>query len=441
MTYTRFASLILALALAVTLVGAALAEGSEEPTRAFIVNDDGTETELSVEELEALREESLAEIPEEIEVELIDLAEDADDALPEAVEAAPAVSPNDAPLGGGNAVRLSVPALTGSAGAHSNANIQHNVSITQKGSTVTVKGTVSAPHYFYGLFVDTTLVAPVTGSSVSETINMNAFATGYHTVMLGIVEGTGGTTLVDVIGRQYMQSNTISIQPTYNGVFDVHHNYFNYYPYDMAMHNQQGDLYMEYSADNGKTWTRTGRMRANMIKLYIQQGYEMDGLKAGTSYKTRIRYGEFITYSTDYAGDGKSYFFGGPVLKTTTIKTGAAKAPAIKSVTAKATSVKYHKVKHYGYYTGVYLYTEKFYTCKIKVTVKLKKKPGTKGLFINDTWVKGDKTSYTVTFSPYPNYYAKKPKGHYKYTVTVCSGQNKSWGGYSPSVSKTKTLS
>ena len=116
-----------------------------------------------------------------------------------------------------------------------------------------------------------------------------------------------------------------------------------------------------------KTWSRSGYMRSNMIKLMIEQSYKLSGLKPGTSYRTRIRYGTFVTYSTDYAGDGKSHFFGGPVLRTTTIKTGAATRPPIKSVKAKAYNVKYHKVKHYGYYTGVYLYTEKFYTCKIKI--------------------------------------------------------------------------
>ena len=89
----------------------------------------------------------------------------------------------------------------------------------------------------------------------------------------------------------------------------------------------------------------------------------------------------------------------------------------------------------------------RYYTCNLKVTVKLKKKPGTKGLWITlhdgfgqTKWVKGNKKTYTATFKPYPNYFAKKPKGHYKYKVTVQSGQSKSWGGYSPAWSKNKKL-
>ena len=163
--------------------------------------------------------------------------------------------------------------------------------------------------------------------------------------------------------------------------------------------------------------------------------------RGDTIDKTRIRYGQVVTYSTDVAGDGKSYFFGGPVLNTTTIKTGSDTKPAVKSITAKAVNVRYHAVRHYGQYTGVYLYTEKFYTCKIRVTVKLKKKPGTAGMFINGKWVKGNKKTYTKTFSPYPNYYFSHPRGSGKFTVTLRTGQSKKWGGYSPTVSRTKKLS
>lgn len=315
----------------------------------------------------------------------------------------------------------------------------YTVNIEQSGSTVTVTGNIQSPYFFYGLFVDTTEVASVAGFSVNERINMNNYSTGYHTVLLRVGYGTS---IIDLVGRKFMVSNTITARPTYNGVFEVYSNYLNYYPYNMAFANTAGDLYMEYSANKGKTWQRSGYMRANMIQLAIEQGYKISGLKAKKKYKTRIRYGVNVTYSKDFGGDGKSYFFGGPVLNTTTIKTGAAKKPKIRSVTAEAVNVKYHQIKHYGKYTGVYLYTERFYTCKIKVTVRLKSKPGTKGMWLNGKWIKGNKKVYTKVFSPYPNYYVKSPgSGRYKYQVTVRSGQSAKWGGYSPIWSANKRIS
>ena len=503
------------------MTGIAFAEDADTPemedTVAYLVNEDGTETEISEEELEELRENSVSEIPEDIEVVLGDdvtddiaggmffddegaepLEEDgillfaADDEAEAGTEedgmavieeeaagnedadrdvlaaASDDASPKESAgeeepdLDGGNVEQLSMPGLlemmkvsadeaapdsddllcaADSINYKEAGNIPkkyHNLTITQSGSTVTVKGEVKSPWSLAYLFVDGDSVT-LSGQTVNKKINMNNYDTGYHTVALGVINPTDS--LADIIGKKYLVTNKITERPGYNGVFEVYSKYFDYYPYDMGGNNASGRLYMEYSSNGGKTWQRTGYMQRNSIKLYIQQAYSISGLKAKTTYKTRIRYGEYATYSTNYAGDGKSYFFGGPVRNTTTITTGAASKPKIKSVKAKAVKIKYHKVRHYGKYTGVYLYTEKFYTCKIKVTVKLKKKPGTKGLFINGVWVKGNKKTYSKTFKPYPNYYAKHPRGRYKYSVTICSGMDKNWGGYSPTWSKKKKLS
>ena len=69
MKYRRLVSLALVLAFAAACLPlarvAAFAEESAGETRAFLVNDDGSEIELSVEELAALREQSVSEVPEE----------------------------------------------------------------------------------------------------------------------------------------------------------------------------------------------------------------------------------------------------------------------------------------------------------------------------------------------------------------------------------------
>ena len=410
--------------------------------------------ELPSEPLEDAVEAPL-EVPEETEIELEDnAAEDipAEDSAPEeTVEELGADDPVVIQEDEAESLEKSAQSLF-AAGVASSSAIKHSIALTQSGATVTINGSISAPYYVCGLFDENVkLITAVRGSSINQTINMNNYATGYHTFLVGVSDGPTSNNVVGMVTLTHASSNKITATPTYNGVFDVYHDYFNYYPYDMGMNNQSGDLYMEYSSDNGNTWKRSGYMRANMIKLYIQQAYSISGLSPNTTYLTRIRYGSFVTYSESVLGDGKSYFFGGPVLNTTTIKTGAATAPTIKSVTIKSTKVKRHKVRHAGYYNVVggsvfwhKAYTERFYTCNLKVTVKLKAKPGTNGMWIScggqTKFVAGNKKKYVATFTPYPNYFAKKPKGHYRYTATIRSGQSSTWGGFSPSVNVTKKL-
>jgi hypothetical protein len=334
--------------------------------------------------------------------------------------------------------------------------------VSGNGSSFTIEAQLKVSGYVFGeLYVDGTVVKNFSNktSIPKQSFKLQQFGTGYHTVMLWVYKVEKNTKkLQHVLCKEYIPYNGITDKPTYKGKFNVNSSSFTYYPYNMGMENQRGKLYMEYSSNGGKSWKRTGYMEANSIKLYIDQAYKISGLKANTNYKTRIRYGTYVTYnkidpedynmpktlfnelfgsSKGYIGDGKSYFFGGPVLNTATIKTGKANKLKVKSIKVKAVKVKRHKVRHYGYYTGVYLYTEKFYTCKFKVTIKLKKKPGTKGIMVNGRYLKGNKKKYTTTFTPYPNYYTKKPpKGLKKYKVSVCSVQNKSYGGYSPSKTK-----
>lgn len=333
--------------------------------------------------------------------------------------------------------------------------VSHTVSITQSGGTVSIKGSVPAQYMLGGVIVDRTFVSQqIFGNSINYSFNINngKFDTGYHTVAVGIykknADGTAGD-VADVVVKNYISCNTITDKPSYVGSYEVYSNYFNIYPFQMSAFGLYAPkLYLEYSGDGGKTWKRSGYMKPSGIKLAIEEGYKISGLQPNTTYQTRLRYGEYVTYSTSYGGDGKEYFFGGPALTSKTIKTGMATAPLVKSVSLKAVKVKRHKVRHYGYYTGVYLYTERYYTCKFKVTVKLKKKPGTKGIWVSvnegfghTQFLQGDKKTYTYTFTPNVNYFGRKPKKcKLNYTVTVRSGQSKSCGGYSPSWSKSRRL-
>ena len=233
--------------------------------------------------------------------------------------------------------------------------------------------------------------------------------------------------------------------PNYDGSFEVYSNHFFYAPFTIGGGNNPNaftsfyspKLYMEYSADGGRTWKKTGYMQYNSVSTASSQRYRMSGLKPNTNYRTRIFYG-------DDSGNPIS-----PYRSCGIIKTGKKSKPAVRSVTAKAVNVRYHKAVRPGYYywTGYsYIWTRptkmKYYTYNVKVTVRLRKKPGTKGIWVNGRWLKGNKKKYTATFTiPSPhNMSAKKPRGHVKYTVSIRSGQSKSYGGYSPEWKRTMKL-
>jgi len=324
----------------------------------------------------------------------------------------------------------------------------YTVTITPNGNSVTITANCSNNYQLDGIAVDEqTWLEMTSAQKYSRTFDLSPYGTGYHTVTVRVWDKKNNR-LAEAVMRKYIPVNTISARPNYNGRFEVYQNYFNYYPFNFGS-NLSGTLYMEYSSDGGRTWARSGYMKANSIQLYIQQGYKIGGLRANTSYQTRIRYGENVVYSTRAGGDGKTYFFGGPILGTTTIKTGKSTKPAIKKVTAKAVNVKRRKSVRPGYYywTGYhYIWMKpvkmRYYTYNVKVTVRLKKKPGTAGIWVNGRWLPGNKKKYTTKFKiPYPyNMSAKRPRGRVKYTVSVQTGQNKAYGGYSPTWKKRMKL-
>ncbi len=337
----------------------------------------------------------------------------------------------------------------------------YTVSMSSSGNKLTIEGSARYDYLFGGLYIDGVLIKTFYSQSIPrQSVSLADLDTGYHTAFLQLYDNYG--ILVRMIFKEKIAVNKITAKPTYKGKFEVYSKHFNFYPYNMVMSNQSGPLYMEYRT--GKSWKRTGSMQANPIKLYIEQGFKIGKLKPSRKYKTRIRYGTYVTYpkieysdfgltldqfrtvfntTKSYVGDGKNHFFGGPVLNTKTIKTGKGKKPSIRSVFVKATNIKFHKNRVAGHYewTGYHYvwigpFTEKFYTCKYKVKVNLKKKPGTKGIWVNGKYLKGNKKSYTTTFTPYPNYFTKKPPKGLKVKVQVKSYQNKGYGGFSPTYSK-----
>lgn len=254
--------------------------------------------------------------------------------------------------------------------------------------------------------------------SVNINIPMRSHSTGYYYVGFELLNKDGSSTNMIVFYDNSIYFNYISAVPDTSGSYEVYHNYFTYMKLvDPNLITNR--LYLEYST-NGTNWRAFGPMT-------YASSYSFGGLKPNKKYRIRFYYGR----------DTASGFLKGPYSAVKIIKTGKGKKPKIKSVTVKATKVKKHTVRRYGYYTGVYLGKYYYYSYNLKITVRLKKKPGTKGIYINGVKKKGNKKKYTMTIKNCSAY--SRPRGK-KFKVYVYSYQNASYGGYSPLYSKNKKV-
>ena len=192
-------------------------------------------------------------------------------------------------------------------------------------------------------------------------------------------------------------------------MYEVYSTYFFFNP--GLNYNADTRTYMEYRKAGDKTWKTY-----DTAMLYMQD-YTIEGLKPNTKYQTRLY------FKSIWSDDTSEYS------NTVSFKTGPKKKPPVKSASVKAKNVKKHKATAYGAYTGLPLGKYNYYTYKLKITVKFKKKITEPYVFINGKRYKGGKKSYTYTTGKLRKDY-NKPKGD-KYTVYVYTGNSAKWGGYS----------
>lgn len=312
------------------------------------------------------------------------------------------------------------------------------VAATRSGTTLTINASFKDhPAYatsdidknslrFRKLYVDGYQVGDMFTYKKLENFQINIsnnLTPGYHSVFLAVYGKRKNSSTLDFLGNTYAVYYRAGIMsaPSANGSLAIYHNYLDYMsPTDPNLFNYK--LFLEYSRD-GKTWATYGPMS------YIQT-YKLRGLKASKKYYVRSYYGVYRdgTWFTSKE-EGKTRWIG-------TYRTGVAKRPAVKSITVKAYKVKKKKQRVYGYYTGLYLGKRTYYKYKLKIIVKLKKKPGNK-IWINGKKFKGNRKTYTVKLGTFTSY--SKPKGK-KYKVMMYTYRNASWGGYSPMYKKTRKI-
>ena len=303
--------------------------------------------------------------------------------------------------------------------------------VTRKGRTVYINGYFKSGYttrYFGELYIDNNYIGNFSETSKVnkldnlyfnfDEVNSIFSSTGYHKIVV-TTHLSKGTAAEDVAATYRVG---ITSAPTASTGLEFYHNHIDYgMTMDYNLVNYK--LFIEYSLD-GKNWKTYGPIS------YYDSG-SIYGLLANRNYSVRSYYGVQQS-GTWFTGkeEGKFRYLGN-------YRTGVADKVKVKSITVKAYKVKKKKQKVYGYYTGLYLGKRTYYKYKLKIIVKLKKKPGTAGIWINGKKFKGNKKKYVVKLGTMTSYY--KPKGK-KYTVAIYKYHNASWGGYSPMYVKKKKI-
>ena len=254
------------------------------------------------------------------------------------------------------------------------------------------------------------------GQSLVDDINLSAYAScRTYTITLLYQLPNGDTYRGDRNLRVPMYD-----RPSSKGYVEAYHNYIVYQAPAVDYNLVNYRLKIQYSA-NGRNWKTLSN------QLYVLNSVKIGGLKPNTNYRLRT----FYTYN-GYAGNET-----GNYLYLGTYRTGKGSKVSVKSIKVKAYKVKKKKQKVYTPYYGFYLGKRTYYKYKLKIEVKLKKKPGTNGIWINGKRYKGNKKKYTVKLGTFTSY--SKPKGK-KFKVAIYTYHNGSYGGYSPMYVKTKKI-
>ncbi len=280
---------------------------------------------------------------------------------------------------------------------------------------------------FESLYVDDYYAKYLGGATTINTnINMKEYSVGYHNISATVSINDEAAEVYKETFKTYIPTYIYGRPGNNPGAYQFYSKYFeyytgsNYYGLDSSC-----SLYMQYRKP-GKAWKTCGPMDS-------YKTYRKSGLTPNKKYKTRLFYAKSVSYNgRDYLFSGLSRGYVSPVKS---FKTGKNKKPPIKSVTVTAKNVKKHKVRYYYY--GMYLGSRTYYTYKLKVTVKMKKKPAAKGIVIAGKIAKGNKKSYSKTFGTFLS--SSSPRGK-KAIISVYSYQNKTWGGYSKLYKKTKKV-
>ncbi len=276
----------------------------------------------------------------------------------------------------------------------------------------------------------------------AKVLDMKYFDVGYHTVFVGISDGTEVRYAVVRKVPTYIYQkvdNSLSNYYTYQKKFEYRYTDSTYY--DVS--GEELTMFLDYKKKGSKNWsTYVYRMDSSYTT------YELGGLRAGSTYYVRQMLGKTFTY------DGEEYTFTGRMTgyaSAVTIKTGYTrpKVKSIKITRGKNICHKYKVLYAYRYryrvnkrtgarrlisVTPLYHVYRYWYT-RFRVTVRFRKKQGIAGVHIYtlqglNVTKKGNKKKYAQTFKC-----SGKKKGK-KVVVSVLNWRSNTYGGYSKKLKK-----
>ena len=294
------------------------------------------------------------------------------------------------------------------------------VSLDKKTGVATVKGNVTGDA-FNTLYVDSTSCDVAIGGKKTFTakVKMKNYSVGYHRIYATLINHESAKIYYKNAVPTYIYGKpSIKLSDFTTGV--------KYFSFSNNNGSYSGDstakVYIDYKQKGGK-W------KNNLGPIDSYGSKKKGKLKPNKWYYVRAHYGKKFKYKNKtYFWSGKSR---GKVSKTFKIKTGKAKKLKVKSIkisNAKVRSSSFTYILYIG--SWGYPRTITYYYTTFDVTVKLKKKPGTKGICINKIMLKGNKKKYKTSMSV-----SGKVKGH-KIKFSLCSYQNATYKGYSKVVKK-----
>ncbi|MBQ3281379.1 MAG: hypothetical protein IJH41_03120 [Eubacterium sp.] len=292
------------------------------------------------------------------------------------------------------------------------AQITVDTSKNKSSHIVTVSGSVSGD-VFDDLYIDNDACdAGISGMSsfYGVKIDMKKFGVGIHTLYAKLRNHSDeGFWLVYEYGIPTYIYKKPSIKyseflTTYNHVA---------YHYTGSGYDYCG-VFFDWKKKGGK-WSKLVGPVSTSSSEYTRESKK---LKASTNYVVRTYFGKIVKYG------GQNILISGAETNkyssSKTVKT-AGKKLSIKSAKISGVSQKKRKVTgwYWGYtrdpYYGTWNYsliygTRTIVTTKFKITVTLKKKPGTAGIYIGTHRIKGNKKKYSTDFNLEGKYKGKKVK-------------------------------
>lgn len=297
-----------------------------------------------------------------------------------------------------------------------------DVSFDKATATLTASGTVKGDT-FYDLYVDDERCdAGIDGETeFNTTVNMKDYPVGYHVISARLNDSNASIKYDTPIPTLvYSQKPVLYMKDFYSApkFFGLYYSGKSY-KYDSGC-----GVYYDYKKKGGSWKKGYGPLSTNSSLRNIPSRK----LKPRKSYVVRAYFG--------WKGkvNGKPVFIKGPVSKSKTVKTASNKKLSIKKVTTTKAKVKYwYTLTTYNSW-GYMISRRAIYLTSFKVTIRLKKKPGTTGIYLGNVRMKGNKKKYrskTISLSGgKKEYKGKKIKGSFY------SYQSTSYGGYSPTVKK-----